>query len=169
MTCRRSPSGGAQGSPSESLSFTEVYVRVTRQGRRRHAVALHTQQRPVLARPVAQRLYEPLIQKLSQRSAPVASNGRSLRSDVKRKCRQVRRKVISSSLLELDQKIVCPIRVVNFQAVAKNSKRSATLESAHQLVACVSQIGSHGRCIKVIQHKTFRTYGGALDLHSSAA
>src|SRR2546422_6623213 len=123
MARRRSPTRSPENLPLWSFAFRQVHICVTGRRGRRYAVILHAEARVVSLGPLVQWCQKAIVEQLGNRLTPVMPDGHCLRSNVRDQGRQVRLKVIASSLFELFQKIAGPILIVNFQAVAEDCVR----------------------------------------------
>src|SRR6267378_6238356 len=105
MTRGRSPTRSPEDLPLWSFAFRQIHICVAGKRGRRYAVILHAQARVVSLGPLVQWCKKAIIEQLGDRLTPVMPDGRCLRSNVGYQGRQVRLKVIASSLFELFQKI----------------------------------------------------------------
>src|SRR6516225_8025997 len=75
MACLRSPASGRKALPLGLLSFRQVDASVTRENCRWNPVELSAEQGAVLPRPLLNRGYKALIEKLSESLAPIMLDG----------------------------------------------------------------------------------------------
>src|SRR5581483_10809489 len=169
MACRSGPARIGEAAPLRAFSLGQINKRVARKHHRRLTVGLRAKERVMLVRPCRQRVKIIFIDKFAERLAPVMPYASRQIIRACKQFRQIRCQIIAATFLKLSQKIRCPVRAIDLQAVTKDRVWWLVSKGLHQLFARILQMVLNGCTVKVIEHESLSADRGTFYLLSGAA